>query len=59
MHLFRLYLALHVLRQVSELYMTTVTAVLAMDGIGKGGGGDLIAVATQAGGWINGHFLGG
>jgi hypothetical protein len=56
-HLFRFDLALHVLRQTGQLDMATVAAILAVYGIGKGSGGNLVAVTTQAGGRINGQFL--
>ena len=59
MHLFYHYLALHMHRQIGELYVAAVTAIFAMYGIAKSGSGNFIAVATQAGGGIDGHLLGG
>ena len=50
-------LTFHMSGKISELDMTAVTAILAMNGRDKRSGRDFIAVAAKTGDWINGHTL--
>jgi len=47
------YLPLHMAGKVGELDMTTVTAVLAVNGRDEGGGGNLVTMTAEAGSRID------
>jgi hypothetical protein len=47
----------HVSGKVGKLDMAAVTAIFTVNGSDKRSGGDLVAVAAEAGGRINGHTL--
>lgn len=52
-----LYFAPHVSGEVGDLHVAARTGILAMYRSGKGGGRDLVAVAAETGGRIDGHSL--
>ena len=56
-HLSSLHLPLHMPAKIDYLHVAAGTAISAVDGSGEPRKGDLVAVAHQAGGLIDGHSL--